>query len=194
MLLTIDPEFRRDFKFLGPYELARLVEERFREPVEKEQTRIFKELEGCKLEEGSSVGPHVLKIEGYIGELYKLGHPINRELSINILLDSLISWYDMFIQIYRKGNQDKTIMKMHSMLTMYESFIEIHSSTDSATSGLSSVMTHIKKRSRSSVGPNLRCLKLGIHRVEYSHRKIGRCSKAKLFGNSGISKYSKTDH
>ncbi|KAI3768769.1 hypothetical protein L2E82_19601 [Cichorium intybus] len=57
MLLIIDPEFRRDLEFLGSDKLAQLVEERFREPVDKERTRIFKELEECKLE-GSSACLH----------------------------------------------------------------------------------------------------------------------------------------
>ncbi|KAI3699661.1 hypothetical protein L2E82_44085 [Cichorium intybus] len=160
MLLTIDPKIRKDFVFIGPYDWSRLLEER------------------------SSVGPYVLKIVRYIGELCRLGHPIDRKLSADIILNSLTSQYDLFIQMYRKGNQDKTIMKMYSMLTLYELFIEIHGSIDPATSGLSPVMRHIKRRSRSTVGPVLRCLKLGIHRVGYSHRKIGRCSKAKQFGNS----------
>lgn len=147
----------------------------------------------CKLKEGSSVGPHVLKILGYIGELYKLGHPINQELSTNILLNSLTSRYDPFIQMYRKGNQDKTIMEMHSMLTLYESFMEMHSSTDSTTLRLSSAMKHIKKRSRSSVGPVLRCLKPGIHRVGYTHKNIGRCSKAKSSGSQGLGRIQDID-
>ncbi|KAI3790567.1 hypothetical protein L2E82_03694 [Cichorium intybus] len=35
MLLIIDPEFRRDLEFLGSDKLAQLVEERFRELVDK---------------------------------------------------------------------------------------------------------------------------------------------------------------
>ncbi|KAI3519075.1 hypothetical protein L1887_08083 [Cichorium endivia] len=87
---------------------------------------------------------------------------------------------------YMEGKPDKTIMDMHSMLTLYESFIEKHSSIDSAASGLSPVIGHIKRWSRSS-GPVPRCFKLGIHRVGHSHGKIGKCSEAEQFGNSGIS-------
>ncbi|KAI3518839.1 hypothetical protein L1887_07679 [Cichorium endivia] len=45
----------------------------------------------------------------------------------------------------KEGIPDKTIVDMHSMLTLYESFIEKHSSIDSAASGLSPVIGHIKK-------------------------------------------------
>ena len=66
MLLTIDPEFRKDFESLGPYELMQSVEERFRKPVEEERARIFKRLAECKLKEGSSIDSHVLQIEANI--------------------------------------------------------------------------------------------------------------------------------
>ncbi|KAI3690793.1 hypothetical protein L2E82_49001 [Cichorium intybus] len=68
MLLTIDPEFRKDFESLGPYELMQLVEERFQQPVEEEQARIFKRLAEYKLKDGSNINSHVLQIEAYIGE------------------------------------------------------------------------------------------------------------------------------
>ncbi|KAI3691392.1 hypothetical protein L2E82_49751 [Cichorium intybus] len=185
MLLTIDPEFRRDFGSLGPYELIQLVEEKFQEPVEEERARIFKRLAECKLKEGSSIDSHVLKIERYIGELYKLGHPISQEMSVKILLDSLTNRYDLFIQTYRKEDRKKTFVEMRSLLTLYESLMDRHCSTGSATSGLSPVKRRGKKRSRSS-GQVLRCLKLGIHRIGCSHGKIGKCSK-------GISRESPKD-
>ncbi|KAI3700676.1 hypothetical protein L2E82_45313 [Cichorium intybus] len=70
-----------------------------------------------------------------------------------------------------EGKPDMTVMEKHSMLTMYESFMEKHSFIDSAASGLSPAIRHIKKCSRSS-GSVLRCPKLGIHKVGHSHGKI----------------------
>ena len=60
MLSTIDPEFRKDFESLGPYELMQLVEERFQKPVEEERVRILRRLAECKLKGGSSINSHVL--------------------------------------------------------------------------------------------------------------------------------------
>ncbi|KAI3688663.1 hypothetical protein L2E82_46407 [Cichorium intybus] len=150
MLLTIDPEFRKDFESLGPYELMQSVEERFQKPVEEERARIFKRLAECKLKEGSSIDSHVLQIEAYIGELYKLGYSMSQESSVNTLLASLTSKYDLFIQTYRKEDQKKTLIEMRPLLTLYESLLDRHSSNGSATSGLSPVERHSKKRSRSS--------------------------------------------
>ncbi|KAI3738943.1 hypothetical protein L2E82_29240 [Cichorium intybus] len=149
MLLTIDPEFRKDFESLGPYELMQSVEEKFQKPVKEERARIFKRLAECKLKEGSSINSHVLQIEAYIGELYKLGYSMSQELSVNTLLASLTSKYDLFIQTYRKEDQKKTLIEMRPLLTLYESLLDRHSSNGSATSGLSPVKRHSKKRSRS---------------------------------------------
>ncbi|KAI3749311.1 hypothetical protein L2E82_19918 [Cichorium intybus] len=149
MLLTIDPEFRKDFESLGPYELMQSVEEKFQKPVEEERARIFKRLAECKLKEGSSIDSHVLQIEAYIGKLYKLGYSMSQEMSVNILLASLTSKYDLFIQTYRKENQKKTFMEIRPLLTLYESLLDMHSSNGSATSGLSPVGRRSKKRSRS---------------------------------------------
>ncbi|KAI3792259.1 hypothetical protein L2E82_06134 [Cichorium intybus] len=150
MLLTIDPEFRKDFESLGPYELMQLVEERFQKPVEEERARIFKRLAECKIKEGSSINSHVLQIEAYIGELYKLGYSISQEMSVNFLIASLTSKYDLFIQTYRKEDQKRTLMEMCPLLTLYESLLDRHSSNGSATSELSPVKRRDKKRSRSS--------------------------------------------
>ncbi|KAI3752544.1 hypothetical protein L2E82_24578 [Cichorium intybus] len=89
MLLTIDPEFRKDFESLVPYELMQSIEEKFHKPVEEERARIFKRLAECKLKEGSNIDSHVLRIEAYIGELYKLGYSMSQESSVNTLLASL---------------------------------------------------------------------------------------------------------
>ncbi|KAI3690656.1 hypothetical protein L2E82_48836 [Cichorium intybus] len=151
MLLTIDPEFRKDSESLGPYELMQSVEERFQKPTEEERARIFKGLAECKLKEGRSIDSHVLHIRAYIGELYKLGYSMSQEMSVNILLASLASKYDLFIQTYRKEDHKKTFMDMCPLLTLYESLLDRHSSNGSATSGLSPVKRRSKKRSRSSV-------------------------------------------
>ncbi|KAI3766728.1 hypothetical protein L2E82_16798 [Cichorium intybus] len=150
MLSTIEPEFRKDFESLGPYELMQLVEKRFQKSVEEERTRIFKRLAECKLKAGSSVNSHVLQIEAYIGELHKLGYSMSQEESVNILLASLTNEYDLFIQTYRKEDQKKTLMEMRPLLTLYESLLDRHSSNGSATSGLSLVKRRNKKRSRST--------------------------------------------
>ncbi|KAI3780823.1 hypothetical protein L2E82_10815 [Cichorium intybus] len=75
---------------------------------------------------------------------------MSQEMSIDILLASLTSRYDLFIQTYRKETQKKTFMEMHPLLTLYKSLLDRHSSNESVTSGLSPVKRHSKKRSRSS--------------------------------------------
>ncbi|KAI3724493.1 hypothetical protein L2E82_36272 [Cichorium intybus] len=188
MLLTIDPEFRKDFESLGPYELIQSVEERFRKPVEEERARIFKRLAECKLKEGSSIDSHVLQIEAYIGELYKLGYSMSQESSVNTLLASLTSKYDLFIQTYRKEDQKKTLMETRPLLTLYESLLDRHSSIGSATSGLSLVERRSKKRSRSSGY----VLSWESTESDTVAERLKDAPKSKTFESSGISKNLKT--
>ncbi|KAI3790818.1 hypothetical protein L2E82_04159 [Cichorium intybus] len=141
----------------------------FQEPVRQEKLRIYEKLGETRLRKGHSVNTHLLKIEGYLEELYMLGHPLSQEASVNGLLTSLTKEYEPFVHIYRDKDLHKTFTEMHSMLTLYESFMEIHSL------GLSPAMRYIKNPSRWVLG----CLKLGIHRVGYSQRIIGKRSKAK---------------
>jgi hypothetical protein len=43
----------------------------------------------CKLAKGAPVGPHVIKMVGYVPRLEKLGFPLGKELSANFILASL---------------------------------------------------------------------------------------------------------
>ncbi|KAI3503861.1 hypothetical protein L1887_32317 [Cichorium endivia] len=150
MLLTIDPKFREDFESLGLYELMMTVEERFRKPVEEEQSRIFKILTDCKQKEGSSIDSHVVQIADYMSELHKLGFHMSQEESVDILLDSLTSKYDPFVRMYREGNKKRVFMEMRPLLNFYESLMDRHSSRNSAASELSPVEGHCQKRARLS--------------------------------------------
>ncbi|KAI3739542.1 hypothetical protein L2E82_29950 [Cichorium intybus] len=118
MLLTIDPEFCKDFESLGPYELMQSVEEKFQKRLKRNELGSSKDLQS--------------------------------ESSVNTLLTSLTSKYELFIQTYRKEYQKNTLMEMRPLLTLYESLLDRHSSNGSATSGLSPVKRRSKKRSRSS--------------------------------------------
>ena len=42
-----------------------------------------------KLAEGASVGPHVLKMIGYVENLERLGFPLGKELVTDLILQSL---------------------------------------------------------------------------------------------------------
>ncbi|KAI3724118.1 hypothetical protein L2E82_35885 [Cichorium intybus] len=91
ILLTIDPAIRKDFEFLGPHELIQLVEEGFHEPVRQEKLRIYEKIGETRLRKGHNVSAHFLKIEGYLEELYKLGHPLSQEASDNGFLGGIKS-------------------------------------------------------------------------------------------------------
>ncbi|XP_017628521.1 uncharacterized protein LOC108471409 [Gossypium arboreum] len=63
----------------------------------------------CKLAEGSPVGPHVLKMIGYIESLFKLGFPLGQELATDVILQSLPDSYNQFVLNFNMNEIDKTL-------------------------------------------------------------------------------------
>jgi hypothetical protein len=54
----------------------------------------------CKLAEGAPVGPHVIKMVGYVQRLEKLGFPLGKGLSTDFILTSFPPRYGNFISNY----------------------------------------------------------------------------------------------
>ncbi|KAG8489272.1 hypothetical protein CXB51_017288 [Gossypium anomalum] len=74
----------------------------------------------CKLAEGSPVGPHVLKMIGYIESLSKLGFPLSQELATDVILQSLPDSYSQFVLNFNMNEIDKTLPQLLSMLRTAE--------------------------------------------------------------------------
>ncbi|XP_021293401.1 uncharacterized protein LOC110423508 [Herrania umbratica] len=62
-----------------------------------ERYEISKELFRCKMAEGSSVRPHVLKMIGLIERLGQLGLVMDHELSIDFVLQPLLDNFSQFV-------------------------------------------------------------------------------------------------
>ena len=74
----------------------------------------------CKLQEGASVCAHVQKMKSYIDRLGNLGVELPKELSIDMVLNSLTSSYSQFIMNFNMNGLDKTLMELHGMLKTAE--------------------------------------------------------------------------
>ncbi|KAG8472690.1 hypothetical protein CXB51_034600 [Gossypium anomalum] len=74
----------------------------------------------CKLAEGSPVGPHVLKMIGYIESLSKLGYSLSQELATDVILQSLPDSYSQFVLNFNINEIDKTLPQLLSMLRTAE--------------------------------------------------------------------------
>src|SRR6185312_1405668 len=83
-----------------------------------------------KLAEGVPVGPHVIKMVGYIQRLEKLGFPLGQELATDFILASLPPSYGNFISNYHMHGAEKGLTELCGMLKKAES--DIKKSTSSS--------------------------------------------------------------
>ncbi|GKD35992.1 zinc finger, CCHC-type containing protein, partial [Tanacetum coccineum] len=78
------------------------------------------EFHSYKQEEGQSVSSYVLKINGYIDNLERLGHTVSLNLGVSLILISLHKEFDSFVQNYNMHSMGKTINELHAMLKLHE--------------------------------------------------------------------------
>jgi hypothetical protein len=75
---------------------------------------------GCKMEEGSSVSEHVLKMYGHAKKLQDFGITIHNALGIHRVLQSLPPSYKNFVMNYNMRCMNKTLPELLSMLKTVE--------------------------------------------------------------------------
>ena len=63
----------------------------------------------ARMQEGSSVSAHVLKMKGYIDHLERLESPLSDQLAGDIIPNSLPKSYDQFIMNYNMNGWEKMI-------------------------------------------------------------------------------------
>ena len=86
MLATMNPELQKQHEDMVAYEMIEHLKELYQGQARQERFDISKALFQCKLAEGSPVGPHVLKMIGYIESLSKLGFLLSQEFSTDVIL------------------------------------------------------------------------------------------------------------
>nr|GEX82174.1 hypothetical protein [Tanacetum cinerariifolium] len=83
---------------------------------EHELLQTVREFHTSKQEEGQSVSSHVLKMNGYIDNLERLGQPVGQNLVVSLILVSL----NKDVQNYNMHGMGKTVNELHSMLKLHE--------------------------------------------------------------------------
>ncbi|GJZ47510.1 zinc finger, CCHC-type containing protein [Tanacetum coccineum] len=74
MLMTMEPDLQRNLETLDAYDVLKELKTLFAYQAEQELLQTVREFHACKQEEGQSVSSYVLKINGYIDNLERLGH------------------------------------------------------------------------------------------------------------------------
>jgi len=77
-----------------------------------------------KLAEGVAVGPHIIKMVGYVQWLEKLGFPLGQELATDFILLSLPPSYGNFISNYHMHGAEKGLNELCGMLKTAEADIK----------------------------------------------------------------------
>ena len=120
MLATMDYELQKQHENMDAFAMLEHLKKLYQGQARYERYDISKALFNCKLAEGAPVGPHVLKMIGYVENLERLGFPLSQELAIDVILQSLPLSYNHFIMNYNMNEIHKTMPELLSMLRTAE--------------------------------------------------------------------------
>ena len=120
MLATMSPELQKQHERMNAYEMLEHLQRMFKGPDGEERFNTSKALYSSKQGECDPVGPHVLKMIGYIKYLDTLGSPISPEYQIDLILQSLNSRYSQLVINYNMNEIDRTPTTLLAMLRTVE--------------------------------------------------------------------------
>ncbi|KAJ0890633.1 putative RNA-directed DNA polymerase [Helianthus annuus] len=120
MEATMSPELQKNMEDKDAYDMIQQLKGMFQKQARQERYDTMKQLISCKMQEGSCVSTHVLKMKGYIDQMNKLGYPLQDEMAADFILNSLPSSYDQFIMNYNMNAWVKTVPELHGMLKTAE--------------------------------------------------------------------------
>jgi hypothetical protein len=117
MLFAMEPELQNRFeKFSGPYEILEELKIMFQTQARSERYAISEKSFNCKMEEGSFVSEHAIKMLGYTQRLEQLDCKILEELKIDRVLQSLPPSYKGFVVTHNQIGTTDTITELFAKL------------------------------------------------------------------------------
>ncbi|KAK8600861.1 hypothetical protein V6N12_050709 [Hibiscus sabdariffa] len=144
MLATMTSELQKQQEDMVAYEMIHNPKEIYERQARQERYETSKALFQCKMSEGSPVGAHVIKMMGYIQAFEKLGFPLNIELVIDVVLQSLSDSFNQFVLNFNMNKINKTLPQLLGMLRTAESNKKRNGSK-------SILMVRVAKRKRKKV-------------------------------------------
>jgi hypothetical protein len=124
MLACMEPDLQMQFESVHVHDMVVALNDMFATQARTERFNVSKAFVECKLAEGVPVGPHVIKMVGYVQRLEKLGFPLGKELSTDFILTSLPPSYGNFILNYHMHGAEKGLNELCGMLKTTESDIK----------------------------------------------------------------------
>nr|GEV58432.1 hypothetical protein [Tanacetum cinerariifolium] len=111
MLMTMDPDIQKNLEHLGAYDMLKEPKTLYVQQADQEPIQTVQGFHACKQEEGQSISSYVLKMKSYIDNLERLGHAMTQNLSVSLILVSLMKKYDSFVKNYNMHSMGKTVTK-----------------------------------------------------------------------------------
>ncbi|XP_017982345.1 PREDICTED: uncharacterized protein LOC108663260 [Theobroma cacao] len=124
MLASMTPELQKQHEHMDVQSMILHLKEMFDKKGRTEIYEISKELFRCKMAESSFVRPHVLKMIGLIERLGQLGLAMDHELSIDLVLQSLLDSFSQFMLNFYMNRLEATFLELLNMLDMTERSIK----------------------------------------------------------------------
>ncbi|XP_076919980.1 uncharacterized protein LOC143580968 [Bidens hawaiensis] len=123
MLATMIPELQKTFEFQPAYEMMGQLKQMFQIQSKQERYETITSFISCKMQEGTPVSNHVLKMKAYVEQLSRLVFTISDELETDIILHSLPKSFNQLVLNVNMNNWEKSISKLHRMLKTADTHI-----------------------------------------------------------------------
>ena len=120
MLSSMAPDQQKQNEHLPARDMDLHLRELFQESARAERFETSRALFSCKMQEGSPVATHVLKMIGYIERLENLGCAMDNALYTDLILTSLPESFGGFVVNYNMNHLDKTLTDLLAMLRVAE--------------------------------------------------------------------------
>ena len=120
MLATMNSELQKQHENMSAFDMIGHLKMLYQEQARNERFQVSKALFNSKLSEGNPVGPHVLKMIGYVENLERLGFPLGKELATDFILQSLPDSFNQFVMNFNMNDMDKSLPELLSMLKTAE--------------------------------------------------------------------------
>src|SRR3954462_12470405 len=121
MLFSMESDLQNRFEeFAGPFEILEELKTMFQTQARSERYEISEKFFNCKMEEGSSVSEHAIKMPGYTQCLEQLDCKIPEDLKIDRVLQSLPPSYKGFVVTHNQIGSTDTITELFAKLKAME--------------------------------------------------------------------------
>ena len=112
MLATMTPEYQIQFEKHEAYEIMKQLKEMFQVQARVEKYQALGNATQCKMQDGTPVSTHLLKMKGYFDHLERLGMKFEVELQTDLIMLSLPPSFDSFISHFHMSDMQRTIPQL----------------------------------------------------------------------------------